>query len=112
MALVPYTRNLRQQATYWAPLGNDGFGNQVFDAPVSIRCRWQDVAQLFRSPSGNQETSSAIVYVDRRLSLGGYLVEGVIESDSPIPVEGAREVRQLGSSPSLSAIYELLKVWL
>lgn len=112
--MEPYTRNMRQDATYWAPGTNDGFGNRTFAiAPVLIKCRWQDVAKLFRSATGEERTSVAIVYVDRVLEVGGYLVRGNMTQEAdPTTVEGAHEVRQLGSSPNLRATQELLKVWL
>lgn len=110
--MTPYTRNLFQDATYWPPGQNDGFGGVSYGAPVEIKCRWQDKAELFRDNEGQELTSSAVVYVDRELEAKGYLFEGITAEANPITVEGAREVRQLGASPALKGGKVLHKVWL
>lgn len=66
--MTAYTRNMKQDATYWAPGPNDGFGGQLMLSPILIKCRWQDQAVLFRDTSGREVTSSAVVYVDRDLT--------------------------------------------
>lgn len=75
-ALTPYTDNMFQEATYWPPGVNDGFGGVTFGAPVLIMCRWQDNAVLFRDFQGREETSSAIVYPSQPLEVRGYLALG------------------------------------
>lgn len=109
MALTPVTRPLKQDGTYWPPGVNDGFGGVSYGAAVAIKCRWQDVAELFRDAQGQEVTSSAVVYVDRTLALRGKLALGAI---SGAPPSSAREIRQAGSSPSVDAQRALLKVWL
>lgn len=110
--MTPYTRNMTQVATYWPPGANDGFGGVSYGAPVAIKCRWQDKAELFRDAEGQELTSSAVVYVDRPLEAKGYLFEGDSTDADPLSVDGAREVRQIGKSPSLKGSRVLHKVWL
>lgn len=116
MALPPYTRGLRQTATYWAPGVNDGFGGVSYLSPTVIRCRWQEASELFRDQSGDQVVSNAVVYVDSVLETRGYLALGDLTDEQnymhPTLIEGAREIRQVGSSPSLSASVQLNKVYL
>lgn len=115
MALTPYTADMRQEATYWPPEGNDGYGGVLLGAPVGLMCRWQDQAVLFRSAEGREETSSAVVYPDRRLAVGGYLALGDGTSvPDPRGQSGldAREIRQAGQSPDLVGSQVLNKVWL
>ena len=108
----PYTRNMEQDATYWPPGDADGFGGVSYGSPVEIKCRWQDKAELFRDAEGQELTSSAVAYVDRPLEVKGYLFEGTSAVADPLSVDGAREVRQLGKSPSLKGSRVLHKVWL
>jgi hypothetical protein len=101
---------MEQEATYWAPAGHDGFGGRTFSAPVVIRCRWQDTNVLFLDAQRREVVSEAVVYPDRKLDLGGKLALG--EFIDPEPVDEAKEVRQRQSSPDLSAVEELHKVFL
>lgn len=107
-----YTRNMKQNATYWAPGVNDGFGGVSYSAPVYILCRWQDKAELFRDSQGREVTSSAVVYPAVTLLNQGYLMLGVSAELSPVGIAAAKEIRSTGSSPSLSNNQTLNKVWL
>lgn len=110
--MANYTRNMRQQATYWAPGPADAFGKQSFAAPVPILCRWQDQAVLFTSAEGKEEVSSAVVYPALPVLVQGYLLLGVSVAADPRNVLGAREIRQVGSSPNLTQTVTLNKAFL
>lgn len=111
--LPAHTRNLRQIATYWPPGSPDGFGRVLFDKdPVRIKCRWQDVAVLFRDANGDEVTSSAVVYADRVLENGGKLALGDYSCDGTEPISAAKEIRQTAASPNLRASKQLNKVYL
>lgn len=116
MTLPAYTRTLLQTALYWPPETPDGLGGHSYGDAVEISCRWQDVAVLFRGPSGEELTSTAVVYVDRVLEMKGYLALASFTDDvnyASTPDEiGAREIRQIGASPSLRAEFQLNKVYL
>jgi hypothetical protein len=107
--MTAYTMNMNQAATYWPAEANDGFGGVGHGAPVPIMCRWQDKADLVRDAQGKEFVSSSVVYVDRELAAQGKLALGAYEG---APVEGAKEIRALGKSPSLEASQTLHKVWL
>lgn len=115
-----WTLGMMQTATYWAPGESDGTGNVVYtDPPVTVRCRWQNKRVLFRNSSGEEETSSAIVYVDRQLDKKGMLALGDYTGDAdsseflhPDDAVGAREIRQRDESPSIEAAFTLHKVYL
>lgn len=111
--MTPFIRNMNQSATYW-PRGStpDGFGNLNFSPPLSIKVRWQDKNELFRDEQGNEAMSSAVIYADRDLSIGGYLYLGESAVADPRTVTGAREIRQRGVSPSLNQPVALHKFWL
>lgn len=107
-----YTRHMKQTATYWAPGSNDGFGGVGFSAPVTIKCRWQDKAELFRDSQARELTSSSIVYPELPLRRQGYLYLGESSEADPANLIDAKEIRQTGSSPSLTNSETLNKVWL
>ena len=98
-----------QAATYWPPGSNDGFGGRGVLAPVAIACRWQEDAQLFRTPEGREAVSRAVVYTSQPVALGGFLLLG--ESVADVLPAGAEEIRQVGISPSLDGSEALHKAW-
>lgn len=108
--LPAITRNLVQDATYWAPGDNDGQGGVRYAPPTAIKCRWEQVAKLFRSVSGQEAVSEAAVYVDRGLALRGRLALGAY-SGTPDEAQ-AKEVRYINSVPSLRATKQLHMVYL
>lgn len=103
---------MNQTATYWAPGPADRYGNKSFRPPVTVLVRWQDVAELFISPEGREETSSAVVYPREPLALQGYLVLGTSAAADPKTVAGAKEIRQRAASPNLVQTEVLNKVYL
>jgi hypothetical protein len=105
-----YTHNMHEDLTYWSPGVNDGFGGTTFGSPVEIKGRWQDSQTLFRDAQGRERVSEAVVYVDRELATGGYLVRGISAEASP--TAGAKEIRAKHSSPSLGYEQTLYKVTL
>ncbi len=110
---MKYTRNMTQTATYWSPAGNDGFGGVGFNAPVLLKCRWQDKADLFRDQDGHERVSSAVVYPDQPLTIRGWLALGdQTASADPKATQGAYEIKNTGISPDLFGSKELNKVWL
>lgn len=96
-------RDHPQILTYWAatPNGNGGYD---FSAPVIMRGRWEDRADLVRTPSGDEIVSKAIVYVDCDVVIGGYLYLGDTEDEDPAEVTGAYEIKQFHKIPGLRAV--------
>lgn len=108
----PYTDDMDQDATYWAPGSPDEYGLIALAAPVAITCRWQNKAELFLDAQGNQAISSAVVYPDQALELQGWLFEGTSAEADARDVAGAREIRAVGTSPDLDNDEVLNKAWL
>lgn len=106
MGLI-YTRNLRQDATYFPSEGTNGFGDPLFGDPVAVKVRWQDKAELFRDTQAREVVSSAIVYVSQEVEVGGRLGLGTLTDPND-----AREIRQRGTSPDLRNDKVLVKAWL
>lgn len=108
-----YSRFMPQVGTYWPPAFNDGFGRLQFSAPVAVHCRWEDKAVKFVTAQGQEAVSDAVVYVDRKVAIGGWLCLGdktvTGTNADPRSVAGAREIRQVHSSPSLAGDEVLYK---
>jgi len=111
--MVSWTRNMNQMATYWAPGIPDGFGGMTMQVPVTVTCRWQEQAVLFRDAEGREVTSSVVVYPVQELIIRGYLALGdqTVVLD-PRDLATAFEIRQVQQSPSLDATQVLHKVYL
>lgn len=112
MTQANFKRTLKQQATYFAPGSNDGFGGVSVDTGTLVDVRWQDRNVLFRSNENREETSTAIVYMSVATEPKGWLVLGDETGNDPKLIDGAFEIRQVQKSPDLSNSYIVYKVFL
>jgi hypothetical protein len=110
--MTAFQRTLKQQATYFAPSTNDGFGRTTVDAGTLVTVRWQDASVLFRSVENQEETSSAIVYMSDATVPRGWLVLGDETGNDPKTTDGAFEIRQVMKSPNLKNTEDVYKVFL
>jgi hypothetical protein len=94
------TRNLRQKVTYWSSVP-DGFGGYTFTVPHIANSRWEEKAVLFRAPDGEEQTSSAVVYLDIGLEVGDYLYLGESALASPVGLAETHQIRQFYKTPDL-----------
>lgn len=110
--------NLNQTCVYWSPAGVNGFGEPLYADPVELACRWEDKQELFRDKEGQEVVSSAVVYPESTVVLGGYLFLGDLadlssaEEDDPRIVSNAKEIRSTGASPNLKGTQWVYKAWL
>lgn len=113
----------KQKAIYWKRTGIDQFSEPEFAAPVEVACRWDDKSELFRSPEGREVVSRAIVYPDRDMDVGDYLLKATqAEFDAmglddyskarPQDIEGAFPVRSPMETPNLRATESLFTMYL
>lgn len=114
---MEYTTSMHHKATYWPPGQIDEFGQYNFldVLPELIDCRWQDDAVLFRSATGEEKTSQAVVYPEKQLSVRGYLAYGDLTDQvgvNPREIESAFEIQQVGRTASLDGLTFLNKVYL
>jgi len=101
-------RMRQQDAIYWSPLGNDGFGNKTYNAPVQLRVRWEKKREMVRDKNGQEVISQAIVYPPTELDLDGFLFEGLlidfdstVDTADPLSIKGAFEIIQIATTPKL-----------
>lgn len=135
MSLI--TRMRKQEALLWVRGSADRYGEFAFDAPVQIKCRWEDQVQEFIDAGGERQLSRSVVYVDRVISVGDRLKRilaadawilalGVWDdagawSDDAVWIDGvsdpneltdAYEVRRFDQLPNLKASEFLLTAYL
>lgn len=105
-------RKLKHSATWWAATP-DGYGGNTFVAPVLIKCRWEDNQQLLRDTGTiitKEQSSQAVVFVDRAVSIGDYLCKGdLTASADPTAVQGAYPVQNYGKVTDLRDVDVLHK---
>ncbi len=102
MSLI--TRMRKQKAIWWKRNGYDEFGKAQFDAPIEVKCRWEDVVEEFVDAQGNTGASRSKAYVDRIMSPGDRLKRGTIDFDTeanPLEMDGAYEIRRFDQLPNL-----------
>lgn len=95
---------MHQKATYWGGRTQGGFGDITFDAPIVLDVKWEDRVETFTDLSGNEHQSRAIVYTDRDLDLGGYLLLGESVATDPTVVSGALEIQRSDEVPDLRGL--------
>jgi len=98
------TRNLKQTAVYWGNPVSNGYGGWTLDSPVEISVRWEDRNELFTSPDGREEVSSAIIYTAQDVDIGGYLFLGELTDLSSSQLysdeDDSFKIRQFSKSPN------------
>jgi len=116
MSLIRRMR--RGYAVVWPFTGQNEFNEPTFGEPFEIRCRWDDMAVLFRTPSGDELTSKAVVYPDRRLTRQSRMYSGRLETLGPNPttdplsLEDNYEILSTAITPRIRYNGELLTVYL
>lgn len=110
------TKMRKQTAVWWQRQETPNeFGQFAFEAPVEVRCRWDDTSQEFLDSQGEKQLSRAVAYVDRTMRPGDRLMRGTLDSDlteDPLPVEGAFEIRRFDQNPNFKATETLLTAFM
>jgi len=100
-----YARNLSQLATLYARTGVNGYGEPIYSAGTTIRCRWQDVAQNLIDAQGQDFVSRSVIYVGAQAKAGDRIAYGSGASFSE-----SDEIKTVFTSPSLDGRESLIKV--
>lgn len=105
MSLI--VKMLRQQAVYWPLLRLDATGAAVCGEPVQIKVRWEGGFQQVLNAQGELSMAKAKIYVDRDVTVGGFLRLGVLQDTdynlNPALVPGAERVIAFNSLPNMKA---------
>ncbi len=97
MGLISFIKSVCvQTAVYWGNPKPDGYGGQTFATPIEIKCRWDDVNELFINKDGEEKTSSAKVLVTQDLDKNGWLFLGALaDLDSSMTPENMDDVYRI-----------------
>lgn len=100
---MSFERTYKQDITYWAASGKNGYGATTFAAPVSFKGRWEDHQEQMKNNSGESIMSKARVFVPDviELPMDGYLFLGVSVATDPSSVAGAYEIVKAMRIPNL-----------
>lgn len=82
-------------ATLWRVTGNDGFGDQLYAAPVTVRVRWEERQVVFTNSAGQDEMASAIAWMPYDVFEGEVIALGSHATSDPWDgsVPTAREIQ-------------------
>ena len=72
------SRMLNQTAVYWAVTGKDRYNAKTFAEPTEIACRWEEKQTKILNSEKEEVLSSAIIYIQSNLTIGGFLYLGEI----------------------------------
>lgn len=98
---VWYEKFLNESLTYWSPVSHDAWEAETFNTPVTISGRWEDRAERFATPLGEEAISNAKVYLASGVGVAGWLYCGVSSASDPTTVAGAFPVRRAERIPTL-----------
>lgn len=93
--------------TYWAPKSTDVFGGDTFYPPKHIKARWESSNELIRVKTGEEDVVKSVIYLNDALDINGYLYNGISHLTDPRAVDGASEIRQVGSMSDLRNLKQM-----
>jgi len=94
---------ISQSVTWWPATAGDGFGGDVFSAPVLLSARWEDRQETFYGALDRRElVSKAVVFLEQDVAVGDYLCRGNQTTQSnPTSVAGALKIQRYDKIPDL-----------
>ena len=96
-------RNYKDEVTHWAATPGD-FGSFIFAAPVTVKGRWEEKSELFRTPEGEEEVSKSIVLLACDVNVDDYLFLGESDVADPTSISDTHQVRQFMKTPDLRSV--------
>ena len=104
-----------QTAVYWGNPVNDGTGGYTYDAPVEVKCRWDDTAEQYISRTGEEATSSAKILSNSTLAEGSWVWLGelsdlsVAQKANPMIIVDAYPIKKVITTPLFKSTTEFVK---
>ena len=92
-------KSRKHSAILWRRLGDSGRGYYNYEAPVQIKCRWDDVTGHGFNEHGVSYYVIAEVIVDRKVTLGDALLYGKLadlkfDGNDPLAIPGVGIVKK------------------
>lgn len=100
-----WSNSYKQDVTYWAPSGNDGYGGKSFSAPVLLKGRWESRSDIARNVQGEEVVARSVVWVTVDLKEGGYLaLEDYTAESNPLEADGNQEIVAFIKIPDIKSM--------
>lgn len=103
------SRVCKQTAVYWGNPVDTGDG-RTWDAPVEIKCRWQDRKQVIMEDNGEKLISRALVFTNQELDYNGLMYLGTLngldstqETDPTTIDEGVCIIKRFEKIPAIAS---------
>jgi len=105
-------RHLLQSVTKWAT-SEAHFGGFTYATPEALQARWEERAELYRAPSGEELVSKAVVYLSDDVDPGDYIALGDQTAVAdPTTLSSAFRVMQFSKVSDLRNIQVVRKAFL
>lgn len=104
-----------QTAVYWANPVNNGFSQFTYDAPVEIKCRWEEKDQIVSQPDEKAVIYRSIIFllidvdVDGLLWLGSLDDLTTIQKADPLKIENIMIIKRFEKSPEIRKTDKFLR---
>jgi hypothetical protein len=115
--MTHYTaRNLPQKCIFWGNPQADGYGSYLYDDPVELDCRWEDITMVEELAREVQQQLRSEVILNQDVDEQGMLMLGeLIDLDSDVfndPVSaGASMIIRFDKIPTLKGDYFFRKAY-
>lgn len=107
-----FTQRLATQTVvYWGNPTSNGFGQKTFDAPVEIKCRWEESEGLKQSKQGEEKVPTNMANMKiihtSKLDLYGFIFLGSLsdivgDNTNPTAIDGAYKIMEVQMIPLIS----------
>lgn len=101
---------MQETFTFWTASPN-GYGGYTYGNPTVVKGRWEDKTEQFISATGKETISKAIAYIDRSVTVGGFLFRGLATDTDPTEI-GANIIQRIDSSRDLRNVKTVRKVYM
>lgn len=106
-----------QTAIYWGNPQPDGYGGYIYDAPVEIKCRWEDSSDVINTHfEGLESNNKSEIMLTQNVDVEGYLYLGSLtdtfdtgtDLTKPSTVKGAHLIYSVSRVPLFASTKEFV----
>jgi hypothetical protein len=111
---------LRQKACYWAKKRSSPQGQNTYENPVELPCRWDDSETQIVEPSGRVVTYESMIMLNVAVKKGGLIFLGTLADVKalgiqmptvPSVAQGAKEIQRVAKTTGFKGELALVQVW-
>lgn len=105
----------KETLVYWPPCEANAYGENQWQAPVEMTCRWDDKMQEIQTPRGTRVVSRIELITQSLLHVDGYVYRGSLADltrpDDPTCNPGAYQILKAAETPTLNYRRRLYEAW-